>query len=301
MQLPRYETLNADAGEQDEKRLIDHATAFITKDESVAANLVSVSKPVVIPRMGKGATAPLLRAWPPELAALAISKQDFITFIDNLNILSQPPAHAVALRIAAIGIAFIPFDGADGVAIATELAADALARYTVRTRCHEFLKRTNQDLFHPRGLHARLLNSNAMRQATNIPEDDPLIVPLAEDTLNMSPHKRCLEHMKQYSCELSEDVPEPVPQTKVLQRVAAWHVRYQNRCFAKAAIKARKREWKKFAKGKRLKREGDMEKKRIKKLQWLVVQDLSEFEEEGKGEPRGASRLGRLFGQGGRM
>ncbi|OAQ68429.1 hypothetical protein VFPPC_04667 [Pochonia chlamydosporia 170] len=281
--LVRYETLDTlvqDSNGDDEQELLDQAASFIPTSQDVPSHLPNLTRPVVIPRVGKGATAPLFRAWPPDLATQAISKQDFITFIDNLNILSQPPAHAVALRIAAIGIAFVPFDGADGLSTATELAADALARHTIRVRCQEFLKRTNDEYFHPRNLHARLVNSKTMRRVVNIPDDDALVAPLAEHTLTMSPRERCLQQLEKYSCELSEDVPDPAPQTKVLQRIAAWNVRKQNRYFDKVAVKARKRAWKKFRKGKKLKREGGLEKKRVERLQWLVIQDLGEFEDQ---------------------
>lgn len=282
-QLPRYDTLDTLVPElngDDEQKLLDQATAFIPTGQGIPVNLPRITKPVVLPRVGKGATAPIHRAWAPLLASQAITKEEFISFIDNLNILSQPPAQAVILHIAAIGIGFAPFDGADGVAAATDLAAHAISRYTVRTRCQNFVKRTNSEFFHPRHLHARLVDSKTMRQAVNIPEDDTLVAPLSEHTLTMSPHERCLQHMKQYSCELSEDIPDPTPQTKVLQRLAAWNVRHQNRSFGKEALRARKRAWKKHTKGKKLKREGQLERKRAKKLQWLVVQDLSEFEEQ---------------------
>lgn len=286
-QLPRYESLETpvpELNEDDVKKLLDQATAFIPTGQGIPTNLLRIAKPVIIPRVGKGATAPIHRAWASDLAGQAITEEEFISFIDNLNILSQPPAHAVVLHIAAIGIGCAPFDGAEGVAAATELAAHVISRYTVRTRCQGFLTRTNSEFFHPRNLHARLLNSKAMRQAANIPEDDTLVAPLSEHTLTMSPHERCLERMKRYSCELSADVPDPTPQTKVLQRLAAWNVRSQNRSFGKAALRARKRAWKKHGDGKKLEREGKLERKRVKKLQWLVVQDLSEVEKQERAE-----------------
>lgn len=233
-----------------------------------------------MPRLGTDITSPIVRAWPTELEQHAITKEDFLTFVDNINVLGNPPAVGMFLQVAAIGIEFIPFDGADGLAVLTELAAIGISYKVIIERCNKLLKKVNDDYFHPRALHARLVNTKRMTRSLGIPSDEPLIAPLEESILSMTAHERCMEQLKQYCSELSYDVPAPSPQTKLLAKFAAWNVEKKRKKFEKCSKRARKRAWKKHQAGKKLKREGNQEKSRVKKLQWLLIQNLDDFERE---------------------
>ncbi|KAI9163324.1 hypothetical protein HJFPF1_04930 [Paramyrothecium foliicola] len=263
-----------------EKLLLQHAAALFKAQGPVPDSLPPLPKPVIIPRLNTEIISPLVRAWPPELAHHAVTLESFIALIDNINILSNPPASAIFLQLASIGIGFIPFEGADGLAALAELAAIGVSYQLIVTRCNNFLKQANQEYFHPRKLHARLVNTKKMMRSLVIPTDDPLIAPLVEDTLNMTAHERCMKHLETYSSVLCYDVPPSSPQTKVLEKIAAWNVERQRKKFEKCSKRSRKRAWKKYQAGKELKREGKQEKSRAKKLQWLLIQNLEDFQRE---------------------
>ncbi|KEY68745.1 hypothetical protein S7711_00616 [Stachybotrys chartarum IBT 7711] len=265
-----------------EARILSASAAFtrLNLSQDIPDDAPPLEKPVLIPRLAQGITAPLVRAWPPELARRGVTQHDFMLFLDNLNIISSPTAATTILTLAAFGIGFVPWDGAEGLATLTELAAVGVGYRIVVARYTRFLRAANESYFHPRRLHARLVQTGRMKKALGIPADDPLVAPLEESTLDMTAHERCMEGLKPYCCQLSYDLPDPEPQTQLLAKLAAWTCEQDRKKVDRCAKSSRKKAWKKHQAGKKLKREGYEERARAKKLQWLVIQDLEDWHKE---------------------
>jgi hypothetical protein len=247
------------------------------------ASLPRLNQPALVPRVHPGATYPLARAWPPELACHGITRDEWLAFLDRINAISFPHPTVWVIEVAAMGVAYAPVDGADGISAALELLADATAFAIAKTRCNNFLQACNDGYFHPRGLHARIVANKAMRRALDLAKDDRLIAPLSEEVVNMSAQERCLAQMRLHSCDLDFDVPEQATdntQAKVMGRIARWRVRSKVRKRDRLARRSRRRAWKKLQKGKGVWREGYTERHTAKALHWLIVQDLDDYERQ---------------------
>ncbi|OTA54643.1 hypothetical protein K449DRAFT_310771, partial [Hypoxylon sp. EC38] len=236
--------------------------------------LSPLPKPVLIPRISPGAQIPFARAWAPELTDYEITREDFITFIDNLNIIIRPHPAIHVVKLAAFVIGVIPYEGADGVAGALEAVAEIATIAMAYTRSKKYLRLMNERYFHPRRLHAKVVSSKRMLKMFHLDKKDPLLAPLTEDSLDLSLQERCLKHLSRWICELSfDDIPPLSHQTNMLARMAAWEVRHKIAKVDKKARRSRERAWKRHMKGKKFK-EGRMERRRVKSLDWILIQNL---------------------------
>lgn len=73
--------------------------------------------------MNPGDAVPFARAWPSALTAHAIAKEDFIAFIDNLNVIILPHVVFRVLQVAGFAVGLVPYDVAEGVGGALEAIA----------------------------------------------------------------------------------------------------------------------------------------------------------------------------------
>ncbi|KAI1408536.1 hypothetical protein F5Y13DRAFT_172178 [Hypoxylon sp. FL1857] len=240
--------------------------------------LSPLPKPVLIPRVNPGPQIPFTRAWAPELTGHEITREDFTAFVDNLNIIIRPHPAIHVVKLAAFAIGFIPYEGADGIASALEVAADLATIVMAHTRSKKYLGLMNEKYFHPRKLHAKIVGSKQVMKMFNLNKKDPMVAPLNEDSLNLSLRERCLKYLSQWVCELSfDDIPPPSRQTNMLARMAAWEVRHKMAKADKKARRSRERAWKRHLKGKKLK-ESRLEMRRVKSLDWILIQNLDEWE-----------------------
>ncbi|KAI1379740.1 hypothetical protein F4677DRAFT_407496 [Hypoxylon crocopeplum] len=260
-----------------ETRTLDLATSYFPPISPDSA-LPPLPKPVLIPRVNPGAQIPFARAWAPELANHGITREDLITFIDNLNIIIRPHVAIRMVRIVALAVGFIPYEGADGVASALEAMTMLATSAMSYKRSKTYLGLMNEKYFHPRKLHVKIISTKRMMKMFGLDKKDPLVAPLNEGTLDLSVQERCLRHLSKWACELSlDDIPPPSSQTNKLARIAAWEVRHKISKADRKAKRSRKRAWKKHLKGKDFK-EGRAEKTRIKRLDWILIQNLDEWE-----------------------
>ncbi|KAI0838311.1 hypothetical protein F5Y06DRAFT_287395 [Hypoxylon sp. FL0890] len=261
-QLLRLEATTTPSQELEptETHILDLATSCFPPI-SPDAVLPPLPKPVLIPRVSPGAQIPFTRAWAPELADHEITREDFVAFIDNLNIVIRPHLAIHVVRLAALAVGFVPYDGADGIAGALEAVAELATIVMAYTRCKKYFRLMNEIYFHPRKLHAKVVSSKRCK-----------------DSLDLSFQERCLKYLSQWICELSfEDIPPPSQQTNLLARMAAWEVRHKIAKADKKAKRSRERAWKRHLKGKQLK-ESRLDRRRVKPLDWILVQNLNEWE-----------------------
>ncbi|KAI1815607.1 hypothetical protein GGS20DRAFT_320571 [Poronia punctata] len=275
-----------------DQAIIDLATSSFP---TVPANieLPRLTKPVLIPRVAPGSSVPFARAWAPALTELAVTKEDFVTFVDNMNTMITPHAAFRALQVAAIVVSFIPYDAAEGVGGALEAIAILGAAAMNYKRVKGYLSLMNENYFHPRGLHVKIVDTKRMKKMVGLDKKDHCLAPLTEQTLELSIQGRCLRYLSKYTCDLSFDVPAPSPATTTLAKITTWEIRHKIRQADKSARQSRKRTWKRYQKGKKLQGrwEGRGERQTVKSLDWLLIQDLDEWkaqkmEKEAKKEEK---------------
>lgn len=147
------------------------------------------------------------RAWAPILAEHDVRPEDFLQFMDHLNVCkaASPPFQVLNLAGTVLGCTFvlprpcsclianqslrtdvtdpsvvryspIPFAGLVG--LGTSVAAGAGTYATARIRITRYLEQANQEYFAPRGLLARIAKQNVLPQIVGQPENAPLLAPL---------------------------------------------------------------------------------------------------------------------------
>ncbi|KAI1114202.1 hypothetical protein F5Y14DRAFT_441420 [Nemania sp. NC0429] len=280
-----------------ESQLLDLATRNFP---AVSADAVfpPLPKPVLVPRVHPGAAAPFLRAWAPELADHAVAKEDFVAFIDYLNIINTPHLAFRVMEVTGAAVGLVPYDVAEGVGGALEGIAIIGTIALNYKRKKDYFALMNEKYFHPRKLHVKVIGTKRLKRLLGLDKKDPCLAPLTEETLELTSQDRCLRYLSQYTCELSFDVPAPSPATTTLAKITAWQIRHKVHKADRLAKAGRKRAWKRHQKGKnpqdRLNSLG--ERTRVKSLDWILVQNLEEWEaqraekERKKEEKRKASQ-----------
>ncbi|GAP87213.1 hypothetical protein SAMD00023353_2300490 [Rosellinia necatrix] len=244
------------------------------------AELPPLPKPVLIPRINPGGSTPFARAWAPELAAHAIAKEDFVAFVDNLNVIITPHAAFRVLEVTGFAVGLVPYDVAEGVGGAIEGIAILGALVMNYKRTKDYLALMNEKYFHPRKLHVKIAGTKRLRRLLGLDKKDPCLAPLTEETLELTSQERCLRYLSHYISELSFDVPAPSRATTVLARIATWEVKHKVLKADKAAVLGRKRSWKRHQKGKnpQTRWNSRAERTRVSALDWILVQNLEELE-----------------------
>ncbi|KAJ2977324.1 hypothetical protein NUW58_g7847 [Xylaria curta] len=262
-----------------ESRILNYATSgFPPVPED--AEFPLLAKPVLIPRVNPGGSTPFARAWAPELADYAVDKEDFVAFIDNLNIIITPHVAFRVLGFAGFAVGLVPYDIAEGVGGAVEVVAIVGAVAMNYKRTKNYIALMNEKYFHPRKLHFKIIGTKRLKKLFDLDKKDPCLAPLTETTLELTSQERCLQYLSQYTCELSFDVPPPSPATTTLAKISTWEVKHKVQKADKEAKASRKRSWKRQQAGKNPQTRWNSlgERSRVKSLDWLLIQNLEEWE-----------------------
>ncbi|KAI0154200.1 hypothetical protein GGR57DRAFT_119684 [Xylariaceae sp. FL1272] len=246
-----------------------------------SATLPPLPKPVIIPRRDPGGTIPFARAWASELGASSITKEDFIAFLDNLNVIMSPHIGFHMLEIAALFVSVVPYDAAEAIGGAVGALAMLGAAAVNWKRTKDYLALMNESYFHPRKLHIKIVDTKKLKKLLKLEKKDPCLLPLSEESLHLTSQERCLKYLSAHTCELDFDVPPPSKATKILARITAWEIRHKVLQADKKARWGRNRAWKRHQKGKKVNERwvGWGERQRVSGLDWLFVMNLDEWEE----------------------
>ena len=205
--------------------------------------------PIVIPQTSRALRgvyySPFLRAYPETLDTVGISKADFIRFIDDLNeaFISSPFFYGVML--AGTIVSFVPEIAAQvvGGVVATASSFASTANSHARTKL--FVKAANDDIFAPRGLQLRLLNTKNMLQAIHVDEELFKLPPLPEfiapewEQEREDPRRRWMQALKDVVSPLDYDAPDFSEQDSWLKKAGAWTAKHQDKRQAKSLTKRR--------------------------------------------------------------
>ncbi|KAI1192797.1 hypothetical protein F5X97DRAFT_64237 [Nemania serpens] len=262
-----------------ERQLLDLATKYFP---SISEDAVfpPLPKPVLVPRVNPGAATPFVRAWAPELADHAVAKEDFVAFIDNLNVIMTPHLAFRVMEATGAAVGMVPYDVAEGVGGALEGIALIGSIAMNYKRKKDYFALMNEKYFHPRKLHIKIIGTKRLKKQLGLDKKDPCLAPLTEETLELTSQDRCLRYLSQYTCELSFDVPAPSQATTTLAKITAWQIRHKVRKADRLAKAGRKRAWKRHQKGKNPQDRWNSlgERVRVKSLEWILVQNFEEWE-----------------------
>ncbi|KAF5869323.1 uncharacterized protein Bfra_011130 [Botrytis fragariae] len=184
-------------------------------------------RPVAVPQIVAGIGKPFARIYAPALSDYNINSQDFVEFIDNLNVVASenPPVQITDLVGDAIDT--ISYHWAQltesGVQIPTHLGSAAVTK----SRTDTYMQNANAKLFAPRGLKASIATMEAMAAVLQLPPDTLRLVAVTDETTFAAVLERRMSAVRPYVMETTLDVPPPAAQTNEMAQMSAAQVERQ--------------------------------------------------------------------------
>ncbi|KAL5529953.1 hypothetical protein ACEPAF_6210 [Sanghuangporus sanghuang] len=132
------------------------------------SHLVPLRLPLCLPQGTAGSNAAFVRAYSPELQASGVEMNDWMHFVDGLNIAmsASPPLRVV--EFAGMVVGFVPHHWAMIASAGIQFAAGTGIHVLSKTLTDRYLRRANAEYFAPRGLRVRICKTAAMRQLTGL-------------------------------------------------------------------------------------------------------------------------------------
>lgn len=178
-------------------------------------------EPVVIPRHNHNwvlkADKPFARAWSPALEAFGITEDEFLEFIDGLNLgtrAKQSKVNKAWDALSDVGglvgsLAFLDPSGVTKI-VGHSIKGVALIGGTVFKRGPDvikirYLKRANETFFRPKGLSVQIVDTKTLRIELGLRPDAPLVLPLDQATLSMGQKEKCEIQSASYYTEANSE------------------------------------------------------------------------------------------------
>lgn len=222
--------------------ILSQALSFMQHSAAPAPSYASrLPRPIAIPQTMHGRGQSFLRAWAPYLQAYNISQADFLSFIDNLNIVSTANPPLQVLNLAGNFLGMVPHHWAQLAGAGIQASAQLGTAIVSKTRTDMYMKAVNEKMFKPRGLRVSITSAGAMRSILCIPDAHPFLAPLTRETMQMSTLERELLAVREYSAVLELDVPRPAEPTTVLAKLSAKQVEGLAKKNQKKAVKEREK------------------------------------------------------------
>jgi hypothetical protein len=125
-----------------------------------------------LPQITGGYGAPFARGYNPQLAEYGLEQDDFLNFLDALNIAMAPSSPLYVIGTAGLIMGCFPYHWAMIAGTLTQTVAQT-ALYVIRKILTDrLLKRANSTYFQPRGLKIRLMGTGAMRRFLGLDAGD---------------------------------------------------------------------------------------------------------------------------------
>ncbi|EFX00119.1 hypothetical protein CMQ_7121 [Grosmannia clavigera kw1407] len=239
------------------------------KPDTVPPDGIPLSRPIAIPQVRHGRGRPFVRAYPPSLEVHAITQAKFLEFLDGLNIVSTANPPLRALNTAGDLVTNVPYHWALLAGYGMQAVAELGTVVVSRSRTKSYVKKMNEKLFEPRGLHVDIFSTAKMKEALGIPEEHPVIAPLTQETVEKTAVERQLLGIRQHNADLDLKVPPPAKPEKLLDRWSARHVKKQMEKSKKKALKKNKK-----AVNKADTKRDHKEEQKTRKISWIVITSL---------------------------
>ncbi|KAK9236774.1 hypothetical protein V1525DRAFT_405910 [Lipomyces kononenkoae] len=199
-------------------------------------------KLIVLPQGMTGVGAPICRAYPLEFAFHGISCDEFLEFVDKLNVMSaaHPPAEVLGTINGAL--AFVP-SAWFSIAGAAAIAVGKHGRRRVGHGSTEsFMKLANMELFEPCKLRVQLCNTQAVGSLLGLPWEELSFPPSSYVNADrQSVIERRLSAFSNRISPLTFQVPPPGPQARALEKLYKKQIKRQRKFSDKILHKDREK------------------------------------------------------------
>lgn len=119
-------------------------------------------------------------AVPSRISAQNISESSFLTFIDNLNIVSTTSPPLQAANLAGGFIEIVPHHWAQIAGTAIQFSAQLGTAGASKARMEIFMREVNEKMFTPHDLKVLIVGYDTVRNSLHIPDTEPVPASLKE-------------------------------------------------------------------------------------------------------------------------
>ncbi|KAF7946607.1 hypothetical protein EAE96_009602 [Botrytis aclada] len=184
-------------------------------------------RPIAVPQIVPGIGKPFARIYAPALSDYNINSQEFVEFIDNLNVVARENPPVQIMDLVGDALDTISYHWAQltesGVQIPTHLGSAAVTK----SRTDSYMQNANAKLFAPRGLKASITTMEAMAAVVQLPPDTLRLVTVADENTSATVLERRMSAVRPYVMETTLDVPPPAAQTNEMAQMSAAQVERQ--------------------------------------------------------------------------
>lgn len=224
----------------EDRNIVSQALVFCDGDSPpLPGTTPRLKHPVVIPQITRSMDMLFMRAHAPELEAKNISRDQFVNFLDGLNMAASPNVYLEALNIAGSIVSWIPTGTTviAGTAVSLAATGSGLALSIVRVR--RFLRKANECFFAPRDLHAQIVSAKQLADYLGV--DSPLdIVPaLKPHHIKLSVQERRLLGIQDVISALDYELPPVVAQEKFVNKLSSKRIQWAVHRREKRLLKSR--------------------------------------------------------------
>ncbi|KAK1240169.1 hypothetical protein MKX08_007611 [Trichoderma sp. CBMAI-0020] len=220
----------------------------------ISASVFSLSKPIAIPATSADLGSAFLRAYPPVLEDVNISRIEFLEFLDHLNraIVASPGLRA--LNIASNAAGLVPEPTAQIVSAAAGISATVGTFAMSKIRSEMVIRQANKDIFFPRGLEvkiaklkyvAKLANMPILNEKGDVDKQSPILEPLqvlaeSDELRTISAQQRRLRALETWISPLTiEELPPVANPSNVFNKVDALVSEMERKSAEKSMLKKR--------------------------------------------------------------
>ena len=275
-----------------EKQFLDQALEFTHHRPPPLSAQRKLPRPIAVPQVAARMGMPFARAYSLALQDRGVSMEEFVEFIDNLNVVStaSPPLQVLDLAGGIVGMVphHIPMIVGNAISLSAKLGTGVMSK----GRSAMFLKKANTDFFAPRGLKVQLATSKALKATLGMDPDAELVSTL-EDSSGMDVQQRRMRALERYVSPLTFDVPPPNEQTNSLERMSAWQVQRQLQTSENKALKDRGKAIQKIGsndEGSKAQKEFNKEMAKIEKERSKIDKECEKDSRKGRKDAEKAVR-----------
>ncbi|UKZ96320.1 uncharacterized protein TrAFT101_011117 [Trichoderma asperellum] len=212
------------------------------------------SKPIAIPATNADLGSAFLRAYPPVLEDLNISRNEFLEFLDHLNraIVASPGLRVLGYASDVVG--FVPEPTAQIVSAAAGISANVGTFAMSKIRSEMVIRQANKDIFFPRGLEAKITKLKYVAKLANMPilnekgkidKQSPILEPLqalaeSNELKTISAQQRRLRALETWISPLViEELPPVANPSNLLSKVDVFVSEAERKSAEKSMLKKR--------------------------------------------------------------
>ena len=231
---------------KEENEVVSRSLAWIPAPPSPSRQYPALPVPIAIPQIQPSnimsGPMPFYRAYSNLLLRHSVSVEDFVHFIDSIDIALAPAPPFQVAQLASTGLGFVPHHWAQVASGAVGVAAGAGNAAFSAGRSRMFMNKVNEEFFAPRGLKASIKKDKELGIMLGEDPDQPRIAPPGHSPAAVTVAERRLFALQGLVAPLTFEVPPPEQRRNMMGRLTAKGVHRKIQKGRKDAVKAARKQ-----------------------------------------------------------